>query len=150
MSVFVVLQWLNTRATASSDATHGHFAAGYLILELLISVGGDLQPLTSMNYNTAAVFTSYPSAYNLKCPREVIDCLVRNNGSVLKVIRTPFYQKNRRVDIVVSRQIGGSNIDMDVRMMKEVIGKFLYFSRPRSAPHENLSIWSNLLHNFLI
>ena len=48
--------------------------------------------------------TSYPNAYNLKCPREVIDCLVRNNASVLKLIRTPFYQRNRRVDIVVSRQ----------------------------------------------
>ena len=53
--------------------------------------------------SSSAVF-SYPAAYNIKCPREVIDCLVRNNGSVLKVIRTPFYQKNRRVDIVVSRQ----------------------------------------------
>ena len=54
--------------------------------------------------SSTAVVTSHPSAYNLKCPREVIDCLVRNNASVLKVIRTPFYQKNRRVDIVVSRQ----------------------------------------------
>ena len=47
--------------------------------------------------------TSFPTQYNLHCPSQVIDCLVRNNGSVLKLIRTPFYHGNRRVDIVVSR-----------------------------------------------
>ena len=49
------------------------------------------------------IVTSYPTVYNVKCPPEVIETLVRNNASVLKLIRTPFYQKNRRVDIVVNK-----------------------------------------------
>ena len=46
---------------------------------------------------------NFPSQYNIYCPPEVIECLVRNNGSVLKLIRTPFYQRNRRVDIMINR-----------------------------------------------
>ena len=47
--------------------------------------------------------TSYPTVYNVNCPSNVIEILLRNNGSLLKLIRTPFYQKNRRVDIVLNR-----------------------------------------------
>ena len=43
----------------------------------------------------SAVVTSFPTVYNVRCPPPVIDCLVRNNASVLKLIRTPFYQRNR-------------------------------------------------------
>ena len=55
---------------------------------------------------SGAVVTSYPTVYNVQCPSNVIEVLVRNNASVLKLIRTPFYQKNRRVDIVINKHEG--------------------------------------------
>ena len=50
---------------------------------------------TSDLVTMSAVVTSFPTVYNVRCPPPVIDCLVRNNASVLKLIRTPFYQRNR-------------------------------------------------------
>ena len=70
--------------------------------ELLLRIC-DTEILRVIRMSGGAVAYNFPSAYNLHCPREVIDCLVRNNGSVLKLIRTPFYQRNRRVDIVINR-----------------------------------------------
>ena len=60
--------------------------------------------MTSVHgHGQGPVVTNFQTVYNVKCPTNVIECLVRNNGHVLRLIRTPFYQKNRRVDIVVNK-----------------------------------------------
>ena len=60
----------------------------------------------------SAVVTSFPTVYNVRCPPPVIDCLVRNNASVLKLIRTPFYQRNRCPEYIVS--IISTNIHVEI------------------------------------
>ena len=46
---------------------------------------------------------------------------------------------------MVGRELTGTNIDVDVGVVEEIIGQLLNLSWPGSRPQEDLSVWPDLL-----
>ena len=50
-------------------------------------------------------------------------------------------------NVVVGRQISGTNVNMNVIIVKEVTSQLLNLFWPSCTPHQNLTVWTNLLEN---